>query len=98
MTVFHFIILSLAVYRMTVLIVRDVGPWRIFSKLRCVARWSKLLTCVFCTSIWVSGLVNALYYFACETSPLIVVAMSVFAMSGIAIILDKTWTADYAPK
>jgi hypothetical protein len=88
----------MAVYRLTVLIVRDLGPYRIFARLRSIDRCSKLLKCVFCTSLWLSAGVNLLYYFTLEQSPKVMVAMSVLAMSGIAIMLDRTFTADYSPK
>lgn len=98
MTVFQFILASLCCFRLTVLIVRDVGPWRMFARLRSVAHFTKLLTCVFCTSLWVAaGIETAFLLSRVHDKPVVIVCI-VFAMSGITVILDRTWTVDHNPK
>ncbi len=95
MSVFPFIILSLAVYRLTVLISRDGGPWNICVKLR---EKSKLAKCPYCSSIWISAVVNVAYYYSCEQSPFPVLLGLIFAMSAITIILDRCFTEGYLVK
>ncbi len=94
-TIFHFIILSLAVYRITVLISRDAGPWNVFTRLRIK---SKLAKCPYCSSVWVSAFVNVAYYYSCEQSPIPVLLGLIFAMSAISIAMDRVFTADHIVK
>ncbi len=95
MTVFQFIILSLAVYRLTVLIARDVGPFNLCFRLR---QRFRVFKCPFCIGIWVSAAVNLTFYLACVRSELVVLLALIFAMSAIAIMLDRTFSADYEGK
>lgn len=93
MTPFLFILAALAAFRITVLIVRDNGPWDVFARLRKVARFSKLLSCVYCVSVWVGFLIEvSLYYAGVKNHPVVAVCI-VFALSAVAIILDRTFTA-----
>lgn len=96
MTTLQFIIAGLATYRATILITKDLGPWRIFEHLRKLSpRW---LGCPFCFSITVGALVSfTLFCARVETSPVICV-LSVFAFSAISIILDRCFTFDHSPK
>jgi hypothetical protein len=85
------IILTLAVFRITRLATTD----EIFSKIR-EKVWSKspphkggigyLITCDWCTSIWVSSLVLIVYKI--EPTPAVTV-LSVFALSGAAGLLSR---------
>lgn len=97
MTIFHFIILSLAVYRLTVLVSRDGGPFKVFVKLRTIDRL-KVLKCPYCSSVWISAVVNVAYYYSCEQSPIPVLLGLIFAMSAISICLDRIFTADHLVK
>ncbi len=96
-SVFPFIILSLAVYRLTVLISRDGGPFNVFMELRKIDSLS-VLRCPYCSSIWISAFVNVGYYYSCEQSPIPVLLGLIFAMSAITIILDRCFSADYLVK
>lgn len=95
MTIFPFIVLSLAVYRLTVLVSRDAGPFNVFVRLR---DKSKLAKCPYCSSVWISAVVNVAYYYSCEQSPIPVLLGLIFAMSAITIILDRCFSADYLVK
>lgn len=98
MTIFQFILASLACYRGTVLIARDVGPWDIFKRLRKVAHFSKLLSCPFCVSIWLAALIEGVFYFTrVAIDPPIVCACLILSMSAISIILDRCFTVDFKP-
>jgi len=94
MTIFHFIILSLCVYRITILVSRDACPFHICSKLRKIDKL-KVLKCPFCSSLWVSAIVNLAYYYACVKSEVLVLVALIFAMSAITICLDRIFTSDY---
>jgi hypothetical protein len=97
MSVFHFIILSFCVYRITVLIARDACPFHVCAKLREIDRL-KVLKCPFCSSLWVSAFVNLAYYYFGLKSEFVVLIAIIFAMSAITIILDRCFTVDYIAK
>lgn len=91
---FVFILAALACYRVTLLISKDVGPWDVFKRLRKVARFTKLLSCPFCVSVWVAaGIDIALYLSGYRDAPAVVFCR-IFAMSAIAIALDRIFTSD----
>lgn len=98
MNTFYFCIGALATYRITVLIARDVGPWGVFQKLRKVARFSKLLSCPFCVSLWAGALVLFIQYLARIDTGFVLSILFVLSYSAIAVILDRCFTADHAPK
>jgi hypothetical protein len=86
-----YVILSLAVYRLTRLITTDV----ILNKYR-EKIWNKypienegigyLITCDWCTSIWASSLVVAMYTIAPDIA---IAVWSVFALSAIAGLMNR---------
>ena len=86
-----YVILALAVYRLTRLVTTDV----IFNKYR-EKIWAKypiekegigyLITCDWCTSIWVSSLVVCMY----KIAPDIAIAVwGVFALSAVAGLMNR---------
>lgn len=53
---FELVVLALAVWRVTHLLVNEDGPLRMFDRLRGVAirlGMDELVSCVYCTSVWV---------------------------------------------
>jgi len=94
-----FLIASLAVWRMTVLLVREDGPGDLFTKIRNVAgikydelsrpyptnMLSGMLSCVWCCSVWV-GFVVALFEKPCNFSQLL---RNSLALSASAIFIDE---------
>lgn len=92
--VFTFIVASLACYRATVLIARDACPWRICARLRAIDRFSKLLKCPLCVSIWCAVVIEAAFYLSGVRDIPAKVACLILAMSAISIALDRTFTAD----
>jgi len=80
-----FVLLSLAVWRVTALLVHDEGPGGVFVRLRELSdAVGGPLNCFWCTSVWVallaslffvSGLKNCLLWW--------------WALSGAAIIIDE---------
>lgn len=54
------VLIAFAVYRLTALIVHDVGPWGILQKQRDVfRRWTGALDCFRCVSLWLGCLFAA---------------------------------------
>ena len=86
-TLLHFIILSLATWRLSSLLVNEDGPNRLFNSFReQVSDWTGLLDCVWCVSIWIGIILVVIYFFY----PVITFwIMLPFALSGAAIMVDK---------
>ena len=98
------IILSLAVWRISNLFVNEDGPFMVFAEVRHLVgvrynessevvgsnELAKLLTCVFCFSVWI-GLIVAVAYYSYPI-PTYWVCLP-FALSALAISLDK-WVND----
>lgn len=95
-----FTILALACWRLSSLIVREEGPWDIFERFRFFLgvrydaeseRYSdrmlgKLVTCVWCTSIWVSVLLFVPFSLFPNLTMLIV---SPLALSALTILIER---------
>lgn len=94
-SLYFFLILCLATWRLSSLLVSEKGPFNLFSKIRHVAgiREGKAtnviaegLQCIWCTSIWV-GTVLTLFY---ALLPALALWLSLpLALSTIAIILNS---------
>lgn len=97
-----FILLGLATWRLSVLVVREDGPFRVFRKIRELVGithdefgkvlqvpdtfWASLLSCVWCTSVWVAvGWMVARYFLPAVAVPL----AALFALSAFAIGFDR---------
>ena len=100
MTFLDFTILALAVWRLSSLLVDENGPGGIFERFRhdvgvrqdeLTGIWygenhiAELLTCVWCTSIWISLIAAALYGIWHLT---VVVLCTPFALSAAACIIS----------
>jgi hypothetical protein len=104
MSLFDLIVLALATYRLSSLLVDEEGPWELFERLRALAgmrydalsrrygtnQLSQALTCVWCTSVWVGGALALAYYVLGVT--LIWLALP-FALSAVACLLDARTNA-----
>lgn len=95
MTGFQFIVASLACYRVTVFVTRDLGPFKLFQRLRKLN--PQFLGCPFCVSPWVAASIEALFYFSGVCDSFVVSGCVVLAMSAITIALDRTFTSDHNP-
>lgn len=83
----NYLILTLAIWRVSNLLVNEDGPFQMLVKFRQGAvKVTHLFDCLFCTSVWL-GLIAAIgYYFF----PFWVVAVALpFALSGGAIVVDR---------
>ena len=99
MTIVHFVILALATWRITSLLVDEEGPWRVFSRMRvkCGVKYNekneqyatnelaKILMCVWCASIYVGAIVVLVYIFV----PASVYVFAALALSSISMLADK---------
>lgn len=89
---FRFFLASLAVWRLTHLIVKEDGPWQIISKIRRKAGngfWGNLMDCFMCASIWVA--VPFVFFVGGTIVEKLVIWL---ALSGTAIILERMFTEE----
>jgi hypothetical protein len=93
MTVFQFILSALACYRLTVLVTRDAGPFRMFARIRGLS--PKWLGCPFCFSITAAFLIAVGFFFAGNRDSWVITACQILAMSAVTIMLDRVFTADH---
>ena len=94
----NFLIVSLAIWRLTSLLVNEDGPFAIFEKLRHVigVRWddnseqhgtnviAEGFVCVWCASVWLGGL-GALML----SGSVLEWALNTLALSAVAIIIEE---------
>lgn len=90
MSPFEFIITTLAVWRLTYLVTSEKGPADVFLNVRLWAEKhsrfvSDLLSCVYCTSIWVS--LGFTVLFLVDWRQAVVLWL---ALSGGAILIEET--------
>ncbi|HWK06658.1 MAG TPA: hypothetical protein VNS58_23645 [Puia sp.] len=82
-----FVIVSLAIWRITHLLSKEDGPFEIIFRLRKLAGegvWGQLMDCFYCLSIWIS------LPFACWTGSSISEKLLFWmAYSGLACLLEK---------
>lgn len=104
MTLTHFLIFSLATWRIASLLVQEDGPFRIFRRLREMTGiehdddgnvemipesfWADLLSCMWCTSIWVAFGWTIFWLMVPEFAAK---WATFFALSAGAVIIDR-WT------
>lgn len=82
-----FLILILATWRLSSLLVNEEGPFGVFLKLRLlIASFTDLLTCVWCCSVWIGLAFTLLYCY----QPLIAFWVALpLAISTGAIALER---------
>lgn len=105
MGLMDFLVLGLATWRLTSLLVKEDGPWDLFARFRSWAGvkfdarsepyaatfLGSLLTCVWCTSVWVGSFLTLSWMLA----PLITRFLSMpFALSTLAIFIQKAMGDD----
>lgn len=95
-----FVILGLATWRLTSLLVNEEGPWDIFARLRrklgvrynerSVAYgtnlWSDLLLCTWCASVWTGASISLAYLIS---RPIAVTLCFPLALSSVAMLMDR---------
>ena len=92
MTPFLFIIILLAVWRLTHLIQAEDGPFEIIYKIRLLMGdgfFGKLMDCFYCVSIWIAAIPS--FYYGYDILSKIIFT---FAFSGGAILLEKLTNKD----
>lgn len=90
---FEFVLLSLSVWRISNMLVKEDGPSYIFVHLRHWAGVKKsegflatLLLCTWCLSLWVASAFTLLYAFNRKAAQW---AAMPFALSGVACLIDR---------
>jgi uncharacterized protein DUF1360 len=83
----HLTILALATWRISSLLVNEDGPYQMLAEFRSrVIKYTRLLECVWCVSLWIAGFMTIAYYFV----PLYAIwIMLPFALSAGAILIDR---------
>lgn len=90
----NYLLLALATYRLSYMLVYEAGPFHIFSRVRlwvkageydCIENGSNsVLCCIWCTSVWA-----AIALYALSFAPWGVHVIAVLAISGAAIIIHN---------
>ena len=97
---FELLIIALATWRLSSLIVNEYGPWDLFERIRHLlgVRYDELsnpvgtnmvsraITCVWCSSVWVAFFMTLLWHF--NESLAFWISLP-FALSAVAIIVQK---------
>jgi hypothetical protein len=92
----YFIVIGMAVWRITVMFNEEPGPWNVFGRIR---NWSTgseelyiLLTCSWCLSVWVGLLFTILYMLNARVAFLLALpfAYSLFVGVGEAVLSTTT--------
>ena len=84
---FRFIVAALATWRITHLIVREDGPWKIIVRIRRRAGagfWGELMDCFYCSSVWVAAIFSFTLRPNWEQW-----ILYLFALSGSACLLER---------
>ena len=95
-----YLILALATWRISSLLVNEDVPWQIFGRFRSLAGvrydenserivtgfWSELIICIWCTSVWVGLILMTLW--GLWPQPTLWIAVPL-ALSAGAILIDK---------
>src|SRR5215467_895100 len=90
-SIFRFIVVALAVWRVTHLIAAEDGPWNIIRRFRKSLEgtiWGSLVTCFLCLSLWV-----AIPFSLALGSTLKDYLLFTLALSGAAILLERATSA-----
>jgi len=83
MTLLTLIILSLAVWRISSLLVQEDGPYQVLLTIR---NYTKLFDCIWCMSVWVGISITVFWVLMPEYA--IILALP-FALSAVAIMFDR---------
>lgn len=102
MTIFEFVVLAMATWRISVMLSKETGPFHIFEKIRELTgikhdidgnvlhipqkMFAELLSCVWCDSVWVGTFWVLLWLFFPQISLFIALP---FALSTLAILVDR---------
>lgn len=90
MTPIELLILAAFSWRLAYMLVKEIGPWRVFERIRARITLGGLLECIMCTSVWTAALGYALI-----TTPLVPLVY-IGAVSGVALWAHKYtgWSYD----
>ena len=80
-----YIILAFATWRLSSFVVNEYGPFEILAIIR-AKQWSGAFECIWCLSVWIGIFLTIFYWY---TPSLIVLLCLPFALSTVAILVDK---------
>lgn len=97
--IMDYLILALATWRLSSLIVNEAGPWDLLAKARALIgiyyddhsmlqgknMIARAMICVWCSSVWVGIFVTVLYLIV----PITTILLLPFALSAVAIIIEE---------
>src|ERR1700758_918664 len=86
---------ALATYRVTIMFSRELGPFSIFKRLRSLPLCGKLLTCAYCTSVYVASLICVLLWVSGVELSIPMWIILALAFSAVTVIADRTFTSDF---
>lgn len=89
LTALDFLILAVATWRASYMLVKENGPRHVFAHIRDMTRHWELFDCQYCVSIWVAA-----FMFIAMIGPFAPLVL-VFAVSGMAVMLGNYTGADY---
>jgi hypothetical protein len=95
-SLFGFMVVALAVWRVTHLRFAEDGPWRVLARLRAATQggfWVDVFGCFYCLSLWVA----APFAFALSLDGWTWRAVSWLALSGAACLLERLGQPSAAP-
>jgi hypothetical protein len=92
---------SLVTYRLSLMLSKESGPWRIFKKLRHAAPPKSAtregISCLHCESVWWAAPVTAYLVWSREIAPADG-PLYWLGFSAVAIVLHHAFTGDFGPK
>lgn len=80
MNLLDFLLLSIATWRLSYMIVKEDGPYNILTRFRARFSLGGLTTCIYCLSVWIAALLYVVFIYA---APIVYV----LAVSGGALML-----------
>lgn len=97
---FDFLIVALAVYRLSLMITKEKGPGWMFVHLRRLVKrnapkeshMDEGIDCLWCMSMQISMAMTTLAWFFFPTNPICAVSLYSLAASGVAIIINQAFT------
>lgn len=96
MSVFEFVLAALATYRISLMVVKETGPGKVFKKTREIpskrSAFYEWLTCIFCFSMTVSALICGVLWWTGVELHFGMWFITWCSLSSITILLNQTFT------
>ena len=87
-----FLLASLASYRLALMFSKELGPCRIFERIRALPKsggcWSKGISCFMCESVWWSATIT-FWLWVIGVVPFSITIMYWMSVSGMAVLINE---------